>query len=134
MKPTRYMLDTDTFSYLVTNRYPAVREHVRRHQSKIVLSSITVAEALYGARKKGSSRLEDLIGLFQDLFAVIDWDAQAASAYADIRVALERAGTPIGNMDMMIAAVAKASGCVLVTNNQAHFSHVPDLVLENWVV
>jgi len=60
------------------------------------------------------------------------WDAAAADHYGDIRVALERKGTPIGAMDMMIAAHARSMNAVLVTNNTKHFRRVPGLKVENW--
>ena len=103
------------------------------HVKSISLSVITVAEALFGARKRGSERLESLVNLFRELFPVEDWTPASASAYADIRVELERLGSPIGEMDMMIAASAMSGGYVLVTNNTRHFSRIPGLKTENWV-
>jgi len=127
-----YMLDTDTFSYLVSGRHPKVREHVARHQKSIVLSSITLAEALFGAKKAGSRKLHSLVSLFRELFTIRPWDAAAAESYAEIRANLEKKGRPIGNMDMMIAAAALSSDCTLVTNNERHFKQVARLQIENW--
>ena len=45
---------------------------------------------------------------------------------------LERQGTPIGSLDMLIAAHALAADHTLVTNNEKNFRHVPDLTVENW--
>ena len=131
--PKRYMLDTDIFSYLVTNRHPEARRKAMRHKEAISLSAVTMAEALFGARKRESKKLESIVGLFLEMFPVVEWTAGAASAYADIRLALERQGEPFGEMDMMIAASALAGGYVLVTNNMRHFSRVPELKIENWV-
>ena len=78
-------------------------------------------------------RIASLIGLFSDFIAILPWTEKEASAYADIRVALETAGTPIGSDDMFIAAVAKANDLTLVTNNASHFSKVPELKIENWI-
>ena len=61
-----------------------------------------------------------------------DRAAAAAEANADIRVTLESAGTPIGNMDLMTAAHARSAGAVLVTNNEKHFRRVEGLKVENW--
>ena len=96
------------------------------------MSVVTVAEALFGARKRGSKKLESLVNLFLEMFPAVDWTVAAAMAYSDIRVALERQGEPIGEMDMMIAATALSGGYVLVTNNMRHFSRVPGLKIENW--
>lgn len=132
MKATNFMLDTDTFSYLVSGRHPSVRAAVTRNQKRIVLSSITLAEALFGAKKKGSQKLLALISLFRELFPVQIWDSSAAEVYSDIRSQMERDGHPIGNMDLMIAASAIASGSTLVTNNERHFRAVPGLAIANW--
>jgi tRNA(fMet)-specific endonuclease VapC len=64
---------------------------------------------------------------------VLDWDSAAAEHYADIRVRLEADGTPIGNIDLMIAAHACSVSAVLVTNNENHFRRVGALTVENWV-
>ena len=95
------------------------------------MSSITLAELLFGAKKKKSIRLMTSIEFFQQLVEVIPWGEEAAKRYAEIRDALECSGIPIGNMDMLIAAVAH--GLCLVTNNSAHFSRVPGLKSENWM-
>ncbi len=133
MKNHSYMLDTDTFSYLISNRYPAVRTHVANRQGSIVLSSITIAESLFGAKKNGSKKLLSLISLFRDIFPILPWDSTAAEAYSEIRTHMEKIGHPIGNMDMMIAAAAISANCRLVTNNERHFSHIPGLKIENWI-
>ena len=131
--PVRYLLDTDTFSYAVSNRYPEVRRHLSSLTTVPVLSSISLAEIMYGVRKKRSKKLESMVGLFTELVEVRDFTASAANEYAKIRNLLEESGQLIGNMDMLIAAVAKAEGLTLVTNNTAHFSRIAKLKIVNWV-
>ena len=133
MKQPTYMLDTDMFSYLVSGRYPRIRALVAEKEKSIVISSVTLAESLFGARKRGSEKLTSLVGLFSEIFPVVDWSSASAKAYADIRLALEQQGLPIGEMDMMIAASALSGGHVLVTNNVRHFGRVQGLVVENWL-
>jgi tRNA(fMet)-specific endonuclease VapC len=65
--------------------------------------------------------------------AVMPWSARAADEYSRLRTFLERQGTPIGAMDLMIAAHALAENAVLVTNNLREFRRVPNLRLENWM-
>lgn len=67
-----------------------------------------------------------------NLVTIIPWNEEAASAYAKLRVELETAGTPIGSMDMLIAASAIVEEATLVTNNVEHFSKVVSLKIENW--
>ena len=93
---------------------------------------MTAAELRYGALKKGSARILESVSFILDLLPAVPWDTAAAERYAEIRVALESAGTPIGHMDMLIAASALAEGCVVVSHNTAHFLRVPGLAVEDW--
>jgi tRNA(fMet)-specific endonuclease VapC len=54
--------------------------------------------------------------------------------YVTIRTHLEKAGTPIGPNDFLIAAHALALDCTLVTDRETEFSRVPGLRVENWLV
>jgi tRNA(fMet)-specific endonuclease VapC len=67
------------------------------------------------------------------LVDVISYDAIAAEEYGRIRAKLQKQGTPIGALDTLIAAHAKALGVTLVTNNTRAFAHVDDLSLEDWL-
>lgn len=127
-----YMLDTDICSYVIKGTYPALNAKIKANKNRICMSSITLAELLFGAKKK-INPVDDFNRIFQQLVEVIPWGEEAAKRYAEIRDALECSGTPIGNMDMLIAAVAAAHGLCLVTNNSAHFSRVPGLKSENWM-
>ncbi len=129
----RFMLDTDMFSYAVSGRYPMVRQRLQSLKVPPVLSAISLAEIRYGAIKRRSAKLDAMIGLFVELVEVRSFTAAAAEEYAMIRATLEAQGQLIGDMDMLIAAVAKAEGLTLVTNNTAHFSRVAGLRIENWI-
>ena len=63
----------------------------------------------------------------------IPLDERSDRHYADIRAALERAGTPIGNHDLFIAAHARSRGMTLVTHNMREFERVPGLQVEDWL-
>lgn len=64
---------------------------------------------------------------------VVAFDREAASVYGRIRATLEQKGTPIGGMDLLIAAHALSLEVRLVTNNGKEFRRVPGLKVENWV-
>ena len=64
--------------------------------------------------------------------SILPFGPGAASEYGEIRTHLQSQGTPIGPMDLLIAAHARAEGLVLVTNNVREFERVPGLELENW--
>lgn len=129
----RFILDTDTFSYAVSGRYPKVRQRLLALRLPPVISAISLAEIRYGACKRQSTKLDALIGLFVDLVEVRDFTVAAAEKYAAIRAGLEAKGQLIGDMDMLIAGAAMAEGLTLVTNNTAHFSRIAGLRIENWV-
>jgi tRNA(fMet)-specific endonuclease VapC len=129
-----YMLDTDTCSYLLRNNPPSVALKLWEHRrDDIRLSAITRAELLHGAWRKRSEDLLRRVQTFVGRWEVVPFDSAASDAYAEILTTLEEKGIPIGNLDVLIAACAKATGAVLVTNNQKHFSRVPGIRLENWV-
>jgi tRNA(fMet)-specific endonuclease VapC len=128
-----YMLDTDISSYLIReNDQITAEKFVSHRQDHICISSVTYAELRFGALNKKSEKLNNRIKNLISLVHIIDFGKDAAEEYAKIRLFLEKNGTPIGNMDMLIAACALAVGAIMVTNNQKHFSLIPGLPLENW--
>ena len=128
----QYILDTDISSYLIRGDHETVTKKFSELYDSCAISSITAAELQYGARKRNNKQLTQKVKAFCDLVEIIPWDEDAAKAYAKLRVELETSGTPIGNIDMLIAASALARKAVLVTNNTEHFSRVKDLKLGNW--
>ncbi len=128
-----YMLDTDTCSYVIRGTSQKLNHEILSHQSRLCISSITLAELLFGVAKKNSPRLTQAVSLFQNLVVVRSWTPEAAKHYAKIRKDLETAGTPIGNMDMLIAAAARAENACLVTNNIPHFSCISGIKIANWL-
>ena len=65
---------------------------------------------------------------------ILDFDAAAAESYGAIRADLEKRGTPIDPLDMMIAGHAKSLGYTIVTNNTKEFNRVLGLNVENWAI
>lgn len=131
----RYLLDTNICIYAIKHRPPQVIERLRAHEAEgLGISSISVAELFFGAAKSGSARNQAALRHFLEPLEIADFDVPAAEIYGNVRLALERAGTPIGPLDTQIAAHALALGAVLVTNNTREFERVPGLAVENWVV
>jgi tRNA(fMet)-specific endonuclease VapC len=131
--PVRYLLDTNVASYVIKGNLPRVRERLMRvPMAEVGVSVITEAELRFGvARKPGASRLAVAVEEFLLRVEILAWDSAAAKSYAALRSALELAGRPMGNFDMMIAAQALAAEAVLVTHDQV-FRHVKHLTLEDW--
>ncbi len=130
-----HMLDTDTASYVIKGRDPAVEARLTAMEpSTICISVITRAELLYGLKRLPAiHRLHAGVRLFLRIVRALPWDAEAADLYADIRHQLITLGRPIGELDMMIAAHALSVGAVLVTNNTRHFGQIEaPLMLANW--
>ena len=131
----RYMLDTDTASYVISGRMPSVDLRlVDVPPEDVCISSVTRAELLYGVRRKPEAhRLARVVDQFLARVHSLPWDDAAADRFATIAAELERAGRLIGTLDTMIAAHALATSAVMVSNNVEHFSRVTGLNLENWV-
>jgi tRNA(fMet)-specific endonuclease VapC len=127
------LLDTDTCIYLINRDRPRVLAQLQRfHPMNIAVSSLTVAELAWGVAKSGSPRNRSALESFIASLTVMPFDASAAFVYGDLRARLQRAGTPIGPIDMLIAAHALSLDMTLVTNNVREFKRVPALRIENW--
>jgi tRNA(fMet)-specific endonuclease VapC len=130
-----YMLDTDTSSYVIRGGYSPVEQHLAAtRQTDRCISAMTRAELLYGLKGRPESHyLQTTVRRFLEVTRALAWDADAADFHAEIRYQLRVAGTPIGEMDTLIAAHALAADAVLVTNNTRHFDRIKlPLMLENW--
>lgn len=130
----RFMLDTNFCLYAIQHRAPDVLAALRAHESAgLGLSSITVAELMFGVAKSGSLRNQKALAQFLEPLEIADFDRRAAQVYGPLRAALEAAGTPIGPLDTQLAAHALSLGLTLVSHNTREFSRVPGLRLDNWV-
>jgi len=129
----RYLLDTNTVSYVIKGNLPRVRERLLKvPMSQLGISVITEAELRFGlARKPEAEKLKIVVEEFLLRVEVLQWDSEAAKHYARVRAVLELAGEPIGNLDLMIAAQALAAGAVLVTSDRV-FRRVKGLRVEDW--
>ena len=131
----KYMLDTNICIYIIKKKPQKVIMRFREAEvSEIGVSSITLSELEYGVMK--SSKPEQNKLALAQFIAPIEtpaYDDAAAQHYGEIRAYLERQGTPIGSLDMLIAAHALSLNSVLVTNNESEFQRVSNLKIENWV-
>jgi tRNA(fMet)-specific endonuclease VapC len=131
--PVRYLLDTNTVSYVIKGKFPQVRQRLLQVPIREVgISVITEAELRFGvARLPQATRLAIVVEEFLRRVEVLVWDSQAAQRYAQLRAALEERGEPMGNLDLMIAAQAIAADAILVTNDRG-FRKVKGLRIEDW--
>jgi tRNA(fMet)-specific endonuclease VapC len=129
---TRFMLDTNTASWLLKGQPKVVARLEAAAPEHICLSVVTEAELLYGVARRPEAR--KLRAAVDELLAAVDilpWTRATAHRYAIIRAELERRGRPLGPLDIMIAAHAVEHDAIVVSNDRA-FSAVPGLRLEDW--
>ena len=132
----RYMLDTDTCSYIMKRSHPQVLNRLQALPvTDVCMSVVTKAELLYGV-EVSPRRSQDAgaLAAFLPYVEVVDFPDEAARHYAEIRADLKKRGAMIGANDLFIAAHARAMGLTLVTYNTAEFHRVSGLTLENWTL
>jgi tRNA(fMet)-specific endonuclease VapC len=129
-----YLLDTDSLSYLMKPRFTRVQlRYALVPPRSVAISAVTLGEILFGLESLGKFHPVTLrTTQFLDSLSVLDWPADAASIYAEIRH--KARAQPLGDRDIMIAAHAIAIGATVVTNNIRHFGRMsPQLRIENWM-
>jgi len=130
----RFMLDTNTCIELIRKRDERVlRRMKRRNPAEICVSSVTLSELEYGVAKSANPQKNRLaLAEFMTPLAVVPYDDAVAPVYGCVRSDLERAGTPIGPLDTMIAAHALSLRLTVVTGNVREFRRVSGLMVQNW--
>jgi len=132
-------LDTNAVIAVISGRIPPVRRRLEKtlaDKELVGISSIVLYELWFGARKSARPEANaEILKIFLTI-GVEPWpfDLADAEEAGDIRAALERAGTPIGSYDVLIAAQARRRGAILITRNQREFARVPGLRVEDWAV
>jgi tRNA(fMet)-specific endonuclease VapC len=130
----KYLLDTNTCIRYLNGRSEKIKQNMAAvSQQDIALCSVVKAELFYGAMK--SLHPENNLARqrkFTNSFVSLSFDDNAAEVYGQIRAQLEKAGTPIGPNDLLIAAIALANNLTLVTHNTREFSRIAILPCEDW--
>ncbi len=133
-----YLLDADILSNLM-KRSPSsalVSKVAQIPPEQQFTSSITLGELVYGAhrlRERTAILMQKIEDALLPNLPILSFDAAAARCYGELRAELERLGTPIGDADMRIAAIALLHDLKVVTGNERHFQRVPELEVENWL-
>jgi tRNA(fMet)-specific endonuclease VapC len=128
------MLDSDICIEVMQARSPAIRIRLERaDREEIAVSSIVAAELWTGVSKSAyPERSINAVRAFLAFIIVLDWPAEAAPAYGEIRARLEKSGRSIGAMDLLIAAHAIYEKATLVTRNLSEFRRVSGLRVVSW--
>lgn len=135
MNGLRYMLDTNMVSNMARHPQGLAAQRLMTVDADCAGISIVVAcEIRFGLAKHPQPRLKQHLEQLLNHLVLLSLEPPTEEHYADIRNTLERAGTPIGPNDLLIAAHARALGLTLVTDNTSEFSRVPGLTVENWLM
>jgi tRNA(fMet)-specific endonuclease VapC len=131
----KYMLDTNICVYLIKKKPESVLANLRSSiNDGVSISAITLAELFYGVEASAYPEKNTVaLSQFLSIVDVLPFDDEAASEYGRICATLRRKGTPIGPMDMLIAAHAKSKGLIVVTNNTREFEQVEGVDIQNWI-
>ena len=130
----KFLLDTNICVFLIRRKSVPTLTEIRKHNpADLCISTVTVAELEYGCDRSADPAKNRLaLTEFLSPFTILPFDDAAARAYGKTRTELEKAGTPIGSMDLMIAAHAVSKKLVVVTNNTREFERVDGLSVEDW--
>ena len=129
----RYMLDSDTCIFVMRRRSPQLLRRLDRFAPVCAMSVVVYGELCFGeATSARPSEVAAYRAALIEMIQVLPLPIDAATEYATVRATLGRAGKPIGQNDLWIAAHALAENLTLVTNNEREFRRVPRLKVENW--
>jgi len=128
-----YLLDTNTIIYFFKGIGDIDKTLFSYSPQDIYVTSIVIYELEVGIAKsndakKRKAQLEKLLSQIN----IVDFSQKEAKSSANIRASLEKAGTPIGPIDTLIAGCALANNLTLVTRNVKEFQRVKELNIENW--
>jgi len=129
------MLDSDVFSYFLRDRQPVAGRTLEYLETfgKLDISVVCHYEVLRGLVH---AKAESKLARFERLVArcnVWPFDQQSSLIASGIHAHLRREGLLLPDADIIVAAIAMANRCAVVTNNTSHFRRIPDLEVENWV-
>jgi tRNA(fMet)-specific endonuclease VapC len=129
----RFLIDTNICVHAMHRKPGVIRAILSHRRPDMAISVVTEAELMFGTSKSATpAKARKKLDAFLAAFEILDFTSSEAEVYGALRTKLERAGTPIGPLDMLIAAHAKALDLVLVTANEREFRRVPGLRVENW--
>lgn len=129
---TRFLLDTDIISNVTkpAPSEPLITWLSEQADEDLFIASLTVAEIWFGVLEKPAGKKRTLLEKWfasaegpQSLFAgrVLPFDEKAALIWARLMADGAKTGRPRSALDMMIAAIAQANGCIVVTDNEKDF-------------
>ena len=131
----RFLLDTNTVSFHIRRSSATLARRLRRTPvTHVALSVVTEMELRYGLARNPRLRIAPLVEEFLAGITILPLTSPVARVYGRIRAELEANGTPIGPLDLMIAAQAVAQKATLVSNNLKELRRIRGLRCEDWTI
>ena len=131
----KVMLDTNTCIAIIKQKPPQALKRFNAYRvGEIGISWVTLAELEFGVAKsqhleKNQAALDEFVLPLE----IANFDRETARVYGRVRALLEKKGTPIGSLDVMIGAHALSLGVTLATNNTREFSRIKGLAVVDWL-
>ena len=127
----QYLLDTDICVELFHHNALVVEKVKAVGKRNCFVSEITIAELFFGAAKSGRKENFNDVSAIQRLFEVIPL-LPSLKKYGENKAFLQSKGISVGEFDLLIGSCAVHNGLTMVTSNLKHFTHIPDIVMEDW--
>jgi len=128
-----YLIDTDIIIYSIKGNEVVHKNFLKYQNYPKSISIVTYGELLFGAKK--SQNIDKNLAVvyrIKELFPVIGIDKPIIETFSGIKLSLRKEGTPIDDMDLLIASTALTMNLTVVTNNEKHFKKIKGLKIENW--
>jgi len=131
----KVMLDTNICIAIIKRKPPQVLKRFDAYKvGEIGISWITLAELEFGvAKSQHQEKNQAALDEFVLPLEIANINRDVARVYGRIRAMLEKKGTPIGSLDMMIGAHALSLGVTLATNDIREFSRIKGLTVVDWL-
>ncbi len=127
-----FVLDSDHCVAILRGRLD-VSEHIGA-ADPLGVTAITAAELIHGARRSARpERNLQAVHELLELLQVLPFGRAAAEQFGQIKAYLEARGSPLPDLDLLIASTVLAAGGVLVTHNSRHFRGIPGLTTADWL-
>jgi len=128
-----YLIDTDIIIYSLKGVTSVTKNFELHADAPKAISVISYGELVYGAHKsmQVSSNLAK-VNRIKEIFPIIELSPSIMDCFGLLKAQLSKNGITVDDFDLLIGATAISYGYTIVTNNEKHFSKIPDLAFENW--
>ncbi|TGM72363.1 type II toxin-antitoxin system VapC family toxin [Leptospira mtsangambouensis] len=128
-----FLIDTDIIIYSLKGNERVQKNLIEKKNSSKAISVITYGELIFGA-KKSKSREKNLATVYRigEIFPVVELTKGIVETFGEVKAVLQKKGNIVDDFDLLIGSTALYLNYTLVTNNEKHFSMIPDLRIENW--